>query len=281
MKNYGLRLARDTAALLNSDSNLMVILHEDPAPRLPLFERIFASLAGSKRSCFVYGLAGFPSAFKIDQMARAHSVPLQSGTEAGHLFRLPEVELPARPRRSLLVVQGPFPQAEARALEALASVSDLAKSPSRIESATALKGSAVWNAAYSAEWLPLFSAAISRSNTIQGDPEKDGRTQDIVGLHIVEKLAKTPRAWTIRFAHGAHTAIFVLDGALADYNFAAQSSDGRVHSTQLYHPPAPQRDAFSRMAEDLLRQSHMDSHSFVLSTLDKMRAQRSSASLRP
>jgi hypothetical protein len=110
-----------------------------------------------------------------------------------------------------------------------------------------MEGAAVWDFAYSAAWKPLFAAAISRSNNIQGDPEKDGRTQDIVGLQLVEKLAPAPRAWHFRPNGQSELAILVVDGALTDTNFAVQTGNG-ILSAQLYEPRAPMQDHFSDLA---------------------------------
>ena len=95
----------------------------------------------------------------------------------------------------------------------------------------------------------LLAAAISRSDSPQGDPVRDGRTQDLVGLGLVPKLAKNPRVWVMEHTDGVRSIVAVLDGVVADFNFAVELGDGRVVSAQIYRPPAPQRHEFSRVAE--------------------------------
>jgi hypothetical protein len=112
-----------------------------------------------------------------------------------------------------------------------------------------LKGRDVWRAGDKGEWSwPLLAAAISRSNTTQGDPVRDGRTQDLAGLGLVKKLARDPRGWIIEHADGLRSAILVLDGVVADINFAVRLRDGSITSAQLYRPPAPNRAEFDRLA---------------------------------
>src|SRR5512145_3522979 len=99
------------------------------------------------------------------------------------------------------------------------------------------KGKAVWKTAKDGQWSrPLLAAAISRSNTIQGDPLRDGRTQDVVGLGLGPGLAQDPRGWLLHHRDGVKSVILVLDGVLADYNFAVSLANGDIASAQLYRP---------------------------------------------
>jgi hypothetical protein len=81
----------------------------------------------------------------------------------------------------------------------------------------------------------------------------DGRTQDIVGLRIVEKLVPEPRAWLFDHEDGLRTVIMDLTGALKDINIAAEIGFRSIASTQLYRPPAPMQDHFSPLAENVER----------------------------
>ena len=169
-------------------------------------------------------------------------------------YQLPAVQAPNQVSRALAVTYGPFPQAEIEAVEALWSFSGPGKIGPKLKLLTA---EAVWQSAYSKEWAQLFAAAFSRSNTIQGDPVKDGRTQDVAGLRLVEKLVKEPRAWLIEEGNGSRIAVFVLNGALEDPNISFEGADKNVISTQLYRPPPPVQDHFSVLAgqiEDFFRQ---------------------------
>jgi len=101
----------------------------------------------------------------------------------------------------------------------------------------------------------LLAAAISRSHTPLGDPVLDGRTQ-LVGLGLVPKLARNPRGWLLEHRDGLRTAILVLDGVVADFNFAVRAKSGDVLSAQLFRAPPPAEHHFSRLAsvmEDFFR----------------------------
>jgi len=142
----------------------------------------------------------------------------------------------------LIVSHGNFPEAELDSLHALAAF-DLITAAGAV---SRLNRSHIQELFSGPEWRPLVAAAVSRSNTIQGDPEKDGRTQDIVGLQIIEKLAREPRAWQFDCS-GVKFRLLVLNGALQDFNLAV-SVRGQIHSAQLYRPPAPAQEHFSALA---------------------------------
>jgi hypothetical protein len=204
--------------------------------------------------CFVYGLpASDPvEARKLVAAAAARKLMFCSGTVAACPFQLPELKTPAQSHVSeaLLLSQGMFPRAELTGLEALLPfVENRQAADTQLQSIEFLEGTKVWEAGYAGKWSRLLlSSAFSRSNNLKGDSERDGRTQDIAGLGLVESLAKTPRAMVLKYADGFSAAILVLDGAIGDSNLALRYPDGRILSTQLYHPPAPMNDSFSTLA---------------------------------
>src|SRR6185503_14543659 len=89
------------------------------------------------------------------------------------------------------------------------------------------------------EMHPLLASALSRSDTPQGDPVADGRTQDLVGQGLVPRLANSPRCWSLRHRDGLHSVIAILNGVVADMNIAVETNTGTTYSWQLYRPPAP------------------------------------------
>jgi len=117
-----------------------------------------------------------------------------------------------------------------------------------------LEGAEVWRAGEKGEWSwPLLAAALSRSDSPQGDPVKDGRTQDLAGLGLVPKLATAPRVFLIEHLDGFRSAVMALDGVVADYNFATSSSDGVTWSAQIYRAPLPAQHHYSLLAEVMER----------------------------
>ena len=188
---------------------------------------IFTGRSGDRRyeRCFVYG-----------------GTSGVAGTSVRGAWLLPQITL-ARPTKALAIVQGEYPEAEREGVDALLM---LIKEPEKIRNVRRLTGNDVWPALKSDFW-PLVKSVVSRSDSPQGNAVQDGRTEDMVGLNMLEGLVKTPRALLLNVG-GIHCAIAVLDGALADYNAAAQSRAGGIVSAQVYRPPPPGQHHYSRLA---------------------------------
>ena len=194
--------------------------------------------------CFIYGLLS-PEA---QRLAGQRRVSVLSATATSAAFRLPAVDLPeSRIRKCAIVTHGAL--AALDGLEALRSIAE--SRLSGLEFAGRIEP--FWEAAYASEWRTLLASAFSRSNTIQGDALTDGRTQDVFGLHFLENLVSSPRAWRLSGPNGLTAGIFDFSGALEDINVAAELDDGSIRSAQLYRPPAPMSDHFSRLAERVER----------------------------
>lgn len=227
-------------------------------------------------ACFVHGALAnsLEHGREFVSLARSRQIALLAGTPLCVTWRLPEVELPlATPlSEALIVVQAnpspgqtspPSPPsslrgAELQALEGLLPVIERRRSgESGVRSIRFLEGAALWKAGERGEWSwPLLAAALSRSHSPQGDPVLDGRTQDLAGLGLVPKLARNPRGWLLEHRDGLRSALLVLDGVVADFNFAVRTQDENVVSAQLYRAPAPAEQHFSRLAvvmEDFFR----------------------------
>jgi hypothetical protein len=213
---------------------------------------------------FVYGLLGKTKteAGDILRKAAARNIPIVAGTVMATLQQLPPMDIPSKPgigaqiREALIVVEGPAPQAELAAFDALVSILDRYGGVRRIHDVRSLEGSAVWEAA-DREWSwRMLAAALSRTDKAQGNTLLDGRTEDIVGLGFAQKMAKNPRARIIRYSGGLRSSILVLDGVVADVLLAVKAGrrlmPGTIYSTQLFQSPTPQEEHFSRLVATLL-----------------------------
>lgn len=207
--------------------------------------------------CFLYGLPAetLSSAKRLAVAAAARQIPWLAGTALPWAWRLPpiELELNARLKEALIVVPGVSPTAEIEGLEGILPIVERRwGGESGIRKATFLQYDAVWRAGVKGIWSwRLLGSALSRSDSPQGDPVKDGRTQDLVGLGLVPKLARFPRGWIFEHRDGLRTTILVFDGVVADYNFAVRKCDGEVISAQLYRPPSPAQNEFDWLAAAL------------------------------
>jgi hypothetical protein len=240
------------------------------------FVQIALERAPEGAACFVHGVLAnsLERGREFAHLARSRKITLLAGTPLCVTWRLPEVELPpATPlSEALIVVQAnpspgqtspPSPPsslrgAELQALEGLLPVIERRRGgESGVRSIWFMEGKELWKAGDKGNWSwPLLAAALSRSHSLQGDPVLDGRTQDLAGLGLVPKLARNPRGWLLEHRDGLRSAILVLDGVVADFNFAVRAQDGSIVSAQLYRAPAPAEQHFSRLAtvmEDFFR----------------------------
>jgi hypothetical protein len=240
-------------ALKDADAVVVVA----PIDRISMSEDLLKSImeqAPAGVACFVHGSLSpnLAKAERLVSIAATRKLVIASGTSVGTAVRLPDVDvaLDTPLVEALIVVQGASPLAELWGADGLLPIIGRRRGgESGIRSVRRIRGKDVWRAGSRGEWSwPLLAAAISRSNTTQGDPVRDGRTQDLVGLGLVQKLARDPRGWIIEHRDGLHSTILVLDGVVADFNFAVRARDGTITSAQLYRPPAPNRCEFDRLA---------------------------------
>ena len=256
-----LQLADLPAAVRDADA-VLVIPRADSAT--PASANLTAALTHAKRgaTCFVFGALSenLAAARTFATLAAARQITLAAGTFLPVTWRLPQVDLPANAPvdESLIVVQGPSPLAELHALDGLLPVLARRAGGERgVRRMKFLSGRELWRAADRREWSwGLLSAALSRSDSPQGDTLVDGRTQDLVGLGQVPKLATNPRGWLLEHTDGVRTTLLALDGVVADYNFAVRLRDGSEVSAQLFRAPVPAQEHYSQLAaalEDFFR----------------------------
>jgi len=266
-----------TAEEAVSQADAVVIVSRRPGSLAnEAFLKIAVEGAPVGSTCFVHGVLAnsLAAARKFTAMATARGMALLAGTPWSVTWRLPPMELPQDTplAESLIVVQvnpqavqltPPSPPAtlggaELHALDGLLPVIGRRRGgESGIRSIRYVEGKGVWRAGEKGAWSwPLLAAALSRSDAPQGDALLDGRTQNLVGLGLVPKLARNPRGWLLEHRDGLRTAILALDGVVADFNFAVRTGSGDVFSTQLFRAPPPAEHHFSRLAaviEDFFR----------------------------
>jgi len=201
---------------------------------------------------FAYGAGA--SKETLDLAAKLN-IQILTGTVALTLSRLPALEIPkgTHLREALIVVQGKYPDAELDALDSLFPFIGADGIRARH-----FAGDEVWRAGDRKDWSwELLSAALSRTDKPQGHALLDGRTEDMVGLGLVQKMATAPHSWQLENTRGLRTTILVLDGVVGDTVVAFRTaggpfSRGQILSTQLFRSPAPQEEHYSRLASAIL-----------------------------
>ncbi|HTD87832.1 MAG TPA: hypothetical protein VK850_14745 [Candidatus Binatia bacterium] len=175
-----------------------------------------------------------------------------AGTAIRGAWLLPNIFVSENTRlaKALAIVQGEFPSAEMEALDVLMPL--IWRKDAAIRSVVTLGATEFWPALLREFW-PLVKSALSRSDSPQGDAVRDGRTQDLVGLGLLENLVKSPRGWLVEHEDGIRYVIAVMDGAVADYNVALQTRAGGILSAQIHRGPPPGEHHYDPLAAMLER----------------------------
>src|SRR5436190_5265970 len=169
--------------------------------------------------------------------------PMLAGSSLPVTWRLPDIELPLNSEidSALMVGYGGADVMDFHGLEALQCMVERRKGgESGVSAVQMIEGDAVWKAGedgrYSKE---LLTAALSRSDTPQGQTIVDGRTQDLVAKGELPKLVKAPSAYFIEYRDGLKATLLMLNGAIKDFTFAARVKGAGVQSTQFFLSPEP------------------------------------------
>jgi hypothetical protein len=169
--------------------------------------------------------------------------PMLAGSSLPVTWRLPDIELPlgCEIEDALMVGVGGSDPMDYHALEAMQCMVERRKGgETGVKSVQLIEGGEVWKAGDEGRWSKrLLEAALSRSDSPQGHTIEDGRTQDMQATGELKKLAKKPAAYLIERNDGLRTTLLMLDGALKDYNFAAQVKGRGILSNQFLLTPTP------------------------------------------
>jgi hypothetical protein len=175
--------------------------------------------------------------------SRRLKFPMLAGSSLPVTWRLPDIELPLNSdiESALMVGYGGPDVMDFHGLEALQCMVERRKGgESGVAAVQMIEGDAVWKAGdqgrYSKE---LLTAALSRSDSPQGQTIVDGRTQDLVAKGELPKLVKTPAAYFIEYRDGLKATLLMLNGAVKDFNFAARVKGAGIQSTQFFLSPEP------------------------------------------
>jgi len=254
VRDFGLARVTDEQGYIQDSDAVVIIPSGSGAKPLPdNLVRFLIAARGKVDACFIYGALGHSPdvAHDMKGAAIAAQMGLLSGTWVPVAARLPQVDVPAGAQlaEALVVVQGPKSEAELHGLDLVLALAERRRGGEvGIESVRTLAGGEVWREGEKRTWSwPLLAAALSRSNSPQGDALKDARTQDLAGLGLVQKLAREPRGISLQHKDGLRSTVLVLDGVVADINFAVQLRSGEVISAQVLRSPAPAENHYTRL----------------------------------
>ena len=216
-------------------------------PRYEFFKQCVEVFEKNHRAVPVYNdkhlSYSFEKAKWMVEASRRLNFAFLAGSSLPVTWRLPDLELPlgCRIESALMVGVGGSDPMDYHALEAMQSMIERRQGgETGVRAVQMVEGDAVWEAADSGRWpKELLIAALSRSDSPQGLTLADGRTQDLVGSGELRRLVKNPAAYFIEHNDGLRTTLLMLNGAVADFNFAARVKGLGVVSTQFLLSPVP------------------------------------------
>jgi hypothetical protein len=216
-------------------------------PRYEFFQKCVNVFEQDHRAVPIYNdkhlSYSWEKARKMVEDSKRLNFPFLAGSSLPVTWRLPPVEIPygAKLDEALMVGVGGSDPMDYHALEAMQCMVERRQGgETGIKSVQLIEGDAVWQAGEEGRWSKrLLEAALSRSDSLQGDSELDSRPQDLANNGQLPKLVKNPAAYFIERNDGLRTTLLMLNGALGDYCFAAQLANGEIVSTQFFLPPTP------------------------------------------
>jgi hypothetical protein len=173
---------------------------------------------------------------------------LLAGSSLPVTWRIPAVEVPLQTAlaESVCVAYGGLDAYDIHGLETAQCMSERrAGGETGIQSVHTVRGPTVWEMLADREDSQrLFFAALARSFTCKGLERYPGTFPDLVWLR---KNYKTPIAYFFEHLDGFRTSLFLLNGLVADFNYAGLvQGTGEILSCQMYLPMPP---AFATVAD--------------------------------
>jgi len=217
-------------------------------PRYEFFHECVRLFEADGRAVPVYNdkhlSYSFEKAAQMVSDSRRLGFPFLAGSSLPVTWRLPDVELPlgCEIESALMVGVGGSDAMDYHALEAMQCMVERRRGgETGVRAVQLIDGEEVWRAGDEGRWSrELLEAALSRSDTLLGLTEQDGRTQDLLGSGELQRLVSRPAAYFIEYADGLTATLLMLDGAVRDFCFAARlkGSPDPV-STQFFLTPGP------------------------------------------
>ncbi len=175
------------------------------------------------------------------QASKRLGFPFLAGSSLPVTWRIPALEMPwqAPLLESVCVGYGGLDAYDIHGLETAQCMSERrAGGETGIKSVQAVRGPKVWQMLGEREnTARLFLAALARSFTCRGLERYAVALPDLAWLR---KNFKAPTAYFFEHRDGFQTSLFLLNGLVADFNYAGQMrGTGEILSCQMYLPMPP------------------------------------------
>lgn len=167
-------------------------------------------------------------------------IPYLAGSSLPVTWRMPAVDLPygAEVEELMCLAMGRPDSYDFHALEAVQCMAERRKGgETGVKAVHGLRGEAVWKAMADKAWDPeLFEACLCRSQTLAQPETTSHRHPTTVQMRA---WVKDPVAYKVEYIDGTRATMFLMNGLVGDFTFAARLKGGEVLSTLFYLPPNP------------------------------------------
>ena len=217
-------------------------------PRFDFFQQVADVFRQDKRSVPVFNdkhlSYSFDQAERMVAASEELGFPLMAGSSLPVTWRLPAVEMPhgCSVEDALMVGVGTSDAMDFHALEAMQCMLERRRGgETGVKAVQLIEGDAVWKAGERGRWsIDLLEAALSRSDQLQGQSRSESKPQNLVRNGQLQRLAAKPAAYFVEYTDGLQATLLMLNGAVADFTFAARLADREDPlSTLFYLPPVP------------------------------------------
>ena len=247
----GKQLAVDAVLLIGEHGNYPKNeLGQTQYPRYELFKQITDAYRADGRAVPVFNDKHLSWKWEWAQemvaLSRELKFPFLAGSSLPVTWRMPAVEMPsgADVQEVMSVAMGGVDSYDFHALEVIQCMAERRRGgETGVKAVQALRGDAVWAAMEKPTWAAggwdptLFAACLARSHTLAQPPNGSHRYPTPAQMRA---FVKDPVAYRIEYLDGLRATMFLLNGLVGDFTFAARLRGQAEPLSTLFHlPPTP------------------------------------------
>ncbi len=247
----GKQLAVDAVLLIGEHGNYPKSeLGQTKYPRYELFKQVTDVFRADGRTAPVFNDKHLSWKWEWAQemvaISRELKFPFLAGSSLPVTWRMPAVELPsgADVQEAMCVAMGGVDSYDFHALEVIQCMTERRRGgETGVQAVQALRGDAVWQAMEKPGWsaggwdASLFAACLARTQTLAQPPNGSHRYPTPAQMRA---FVKDPVAYRIEYRDGLRATMFLLNGLVGDFTFAARlRGQAEPLSTLFYLPPNP------------------------------------------
>ena len=247
----GKQLAVDAVLLIGEHGNYPKNeLGQTQYPRYELFKQITDVYRADGRTAPIFNDKHlswkWAWAQEMVALSRELKFPFLAGSSLPVTWRMPALEMPsgADLQEVMCVAYGGVDSYDFHALEVIQCMAERRRGGEvGVQTVQALRGEAVWAAMEKPDWTAggwdasLFAACLARTQTLAQPPNGSHRYPTPAQMRA---FVKDPVAYRFEYRDGLRATMFLLNGLVADFTFAARLRGRAEPLSTLFHlPPNP------------------------------------------